>query len=687
MGGSTSSGYSMLSISMTGRRRRRRGRGDGWCCFTFRSVKRILRIVIRHPLFPTQPTSIVSRLDIWSFFLLTTSFQLLTLFLLTILAIFITLLLMHLLNPDKEPLPWRAYCAVPDTSSTPPSLYPPYALAPDSSSPQLLDSFNFDLDSEDDSVDSDTSPNPRLSSHLSDSYKSISQYLLHPTTSSVFPPPPHILDAIPPAGIFLGIFSMDSSEQRRMLVRSTWASHVRSRNGAGVRVGKDGMVYGDDGAGTSRTVVKFILGKPRSTWERRIQLEAESKYNPKSSGLSNFLTAFTLLTAYNDMIILPIGENMNYGKTHAFFTWASTGAWVPPYVPPSNDSAYPASESSPENDDRPRLTPIPAAKLSYSNITAPAPLKLALHDPVPVFPHLPEDFPDSDLPDSRDGDEDEERDEEDGLEDEEGEAEPEKRANGQIPVIDSAPLPWVRPDFVIKVDDDSFVMLAELEAKLRVELYTSYLMKGAPGSAKRKVLTKRKREVNLEDDLQHLELLPEPGTLEPGDLEIRERPSEGVHALEERAPFSQTGVQAPASSVGPEPSDSVEEDLSSTAHSTSTTPTKPKTTPAPGKPHEKGDTDLDDDDGDFDHPSPLDDPLIYWGYLVKNQFMAGELYALSWSLVSWVARDPALRGMTKGKEDKQVAKWMGMHPRAREVRWRSERCWIYDHPRAGTVYV
>jgi hypothetical protein len=27
-----------------------------------------------------------------------------------------------------------------------------------------------------------------------------------------------------------------------------------------------------------------------------------------------------------------------------------------------------------------------------------------------------------------------------------------------------------------------------------------------------------------------------------------------------------------------------------------------------------------------------------------------------------------------------------MHPRAPDVRWRSERCWIYDHPRAGTVY-
>lgn len=34
----------------------------------------------------------------------------------------------------------------------------------------------------------------------------------------------------------------------------------------------------------------------------------------------------------------------------------------------------------------------------------------------------------------------------------------------------------------------------------------------------------------------------------------------------------------------------------------------------------------------------------------------------------------------------QVARWLRMHPRAPDVRWRSERCWIYDHPRAGTVY-
>jgi len=74
------------------------------------------------------------------------------------------------------------------------------------------------------------------------------------------------------------------------------------------------------------------------------------------------------------------------------------------------------------------------------------------------------------------------------------------------------------------------------------------------------------------------------------------------------------------------------------------------------------------------------------GYLVKNRFMAGELYALSWSLVDWVSKDPVVKGMTKGAEDKQTAKWMRLHPRASEIRWTNERCWIYDHPRAGTVY-
>lgn len=51
-----------------------------------------------------------------------------------------------------------------------------------------------------------------------------------------------------------------------MLIRSTWANHPRSRNGAG---------HGDGGAGTSRTIVRFIMGQPRKTWDRRVRVEME----------------------------------------------------------------------------------------------------------------------------------------------------------------------------------------------------------------------------------------------------------------------------------------------------------------------------------------------------------------------------------------------------------------------------
>lgn len=33
----------------------------------------------------------------------------------------------------------------------------------------------------------------------------------------------------------------------------------------------------------------------------------------------------------------------------------------------------------------------------------------------------------------------------------------------------------------------------------------------------------------------------------------------------------------------------------------------------------------------------------------------------------------------------QVAKWMRAHPQASKVRWANEQCWIYNHPKSGTV--
>jgi hypothetical protein len=65
----------------------------------------------------------------------------------------------------------------------------------------------------------------------------------------------------------VGVFSVDSAFERRMLVRTTWASHPRSRDGAGA---------GDEGVGTSRTLVRFVLGQPMKEWERRVKLEMES---------------------------------------------------------------------------------------------------------------------------------------------------------------------------------------------------------------------------------------------------------------------------------------------------------------------------------------------------------------------------------------------------------------------------
>ncbi|KII86467.1 glycosyltransferase family 31 protein [Plicaturopsis crispa FD-325 SS-3] len=424
------------SIGLSSSRRRRRRRDES----VLRTMKRIVRRIVRNPLVPKQPITIV-----------------LTLLLLTAFATLLTLLLIYILNPDKEPLPWRAYCSVP-TTHTPPS--------------SLLGS---------------SSPSSAI-----------------PSTTGAMPVPfpPHDFDSLPPAGVFVGVFSVDSAVERRMLVRTTWASHPRSRNGAG---------EGDDGLGTSRTLVRFVLGQPRKSWEKRIQYEIEM---------------------YNDIIILPMAENMNYGKSHAFFTWAAENALVPPQAINATTPPF-----------------------SYSNFTAAPPPKLAPHDPVQSW---------------------------------------EEQSLGQELA------PWVRPDYVVKVDDDSFVMLAELEARLRTELHP--------------------RTATLADELEH------------------------SHSSRDESSSNGTVASLHSTEAARTPSISLAPNVSAT------------------------------------------DPLVYWGYLVKNRFMGGELYALSWSLVDWVSKDPTVKTMTRGAEDKQTAKWMQIHPRAADIRWTSERCWIYDHPRSGTVY-
>lgn len=66
--------------------------------------------------------------------------------------------------------------------------------------------------------------------------------------------------------------------------------------------------------------------------------------------------------------------------------------------------------------------------------------------------------------------------------------------------------------------------------------------------------------------------------------------------------------------------------------------------------------------------------------------MGGECYALSSDLVQYVAASEEVLGHLNGAEDKQVAKWMRLHPKSASINWVTERCWVYDHPKAGTTY-
>lgn len=97
-------------------------------------------------------------------------------------------------------------------------------------------------------------------------------------------------------------------------------------------------------------------------------------------------------------------------------------------------------------------------------------------------------------------------------------------------------------------------------------------------------------------------------------------------------------------------------------------------------------------------------------------FHAGEAYALSWDLVGHIstfarqhqsrshphdgsppeAEQPSERAVIDrfqnldlniiGREDQVTALWMKHHGKEWGVTWYGEQCWIYDHPKAGTVF-
>ncbi|GAA5911682.1 uncharacterized protein JCM6883_002446 [Sporobolomyces salmoneus] len=237
-------------------------------------------------------------------------------------------------------------------------------------------------------------------------------------------PFPHALaDSLKPVNVFVGVFSVDAAVDRRNAIRLSYAKHSKPIDPLTGRPGQN-------------VQVKFVLGRPREKWSKRIALEMEM---------------------FNDIVVLDVAENMNKGKTFAFFKWANENATVP------------------------------------------------------VYYHA-------------------------GGENEEG-----KKEVG---------VGFKKVDYVVKADDDAFIVLSELE--------------------------------------RHLRLTPRENT--------------------------------------------------------------------------------------------------YWGYLIRNRFMGGEVYALSSDLVNYLSTYPRPASWTIGKEDQRVAAWMRNHPNASSIHWITERCYIYDHPKAGTTY-
>ncbi|GAC93114.1 glycosyltransferase [Pseudozyma hubeiensis SY62] len=264
------------------------------------------------------------------------------------------------------------------------------------------------------------------------------------------PPFPHAYaDALAPVDVFVGVFSIDSSYERRHLIRSTYATHELPLDP-------------HTGMPTSNVQVKFIIGKPRRAHARRVALELET---------------------FNDIVVLDMEENMNRGKTHAFFQWAAENATVPFLRPVDQKQQFGASLD-----------------------------ELAQHG--------------------------------------NGHGQTREVLGGSTEQAQRYQVLWKKADYVVKADDDAYLRLQELERHLRV------------------------------------------------------------------APRQMT----------------------------------------------------------------------YWGYLIRNWFMGGECYALSSDLVQYVAHSESVLHHVNGKEDKKVAQWMSLHPNRSDIHWVEERCWIYDHPKAGTAY-
>lgn len=166
---------------------------------------------------------------------------------------------------------------------------------------------------------------------------------------------------------------------------------------------------------TSRLVVRFVMGRPQPEFREAIREEMKRE----SLVHCCIIYGSDHGTEYNDIVIVPMRENMNDGKTFAFFDWTFKHALVPP---PTNATSTTYQNSYHETRNREHA----------SDDGRPHRHGWSLYRPFESMPPASHD------PLGPDGKQ---------YIDKEG---------------------WVRPDYLVKVDDDSFIMLAELEARLRV---------------------------------------------------------------------------------------------------------------------------------------------------------------------------------------------------------------------------
>jgi hypothetical protein len=177
--------------------------------------------------------------------------QILVLTIFAAVAVGLTLALIHILNPDKEPLPWREYCQAD---------YPRYFALQYPSRHLGTASVIADMQPGEEE-DPRYMTLPAVSpDYLAPINASSPQWPFHPHTSIPWSAEDESVDQLDPVGVFLGIFTTDAGMERRNMIRRTYGSHWRSRVN-----------------GTQGVRMRFVMGLPRPKFARLVKLEMEGR--------------------------------------------------------------------------------------------------------------------------------------------------------------------------------------------------------------------------------------------------------------------------------------------------------------------------------------------------------------------------------------------------------------------------